>query len=197
VLVDPDFKKAWDFGANGTPMAVLVDEQGRIASEVAAGRDAVLALANGGAAPPPQPQAQPEPVKPGQPAPPVRGTDLGGRMVDLADFRGSRTLVLFWNPGCGFCQQMLDDLKAWEANRPENAPRLLVVSTGGVEPNRALGLRSPLVLDESFTIGPAFGANGTPMAVLVDENGTIASDLAVGAPDVLALGAGRAESARN
>jgi thiol-disulfide isomerase/thioredoxin len=199
VLVDPDFTKAWDFGANGTPMAVLVDEEGRIASEVAAGRDAVLALATGQAAPPPQPQAQPKPVRAGQSAPPVRGNDLDGRNVDLADFRGSRTLILFWNPGCGFCQQMLDDLKAWEASKPANAPELLIVSAGDVEANRALGLRSPVLLDHSSSIGLAFGANGTPMAVLVDEQGAIASDLAVGAPDVLALanGADRAESARN
>jgi hypothetical protein len=32
-------------GANGTPMAVVLDERGRIASEVAAGADAVFALA--------------------------------------------------------------------------------------------------------------------------------------------------------
>jgi hypothetical protein len=132
VLVDPDFTKAWEFGANGTPMAVLVDEGGRIASEVAAGGEAVMALARGQVAPPPQPQAQSEPLKPGQPAPPVRGRDLDGRTVDLADFRGSRALVLFWNPDCGFCQQMLDDLKAWETSRRRNAPKLLVVSTGAI-----------------------------------------------------------------
>ncbi len=34
--------------------------------------------------------------------------------MELEDFRGEETMVLFWNPGCGFCQQMLPDLKAWE-----------------------------------------------------------------------------------
>ena len=29
--------------------------------------------------------------------------DLFGRPVSLASFRGSKTLLLFWNPGCGFC----------------------------------------------------------------------------------------------
>ncbi len=37
-------------------------------------------------------------------------------------------LVLFWRPSCGFCQRMLNDLKAWEANPPTNAPKLLMVS---------------------------------------------------------------------
>ena len=36
-------------------------------------------------------------------------------------------------------------------------------------------------------LGSAFGANGTPSAVLVDEQGNVASGLAVGAPQVMAL----------
>jgi peroxiredoxin len=187
VLLDQGFEVASSFGANGTPMAVLVDEEGRIASEVAAGADAVMALARGEAAPSPQPQTPPEPLQLGEPAPPIRGTDLDGGMVDLADFRGSRTLVLFWNPGCGFCQQMLDDLRAWEADRPEGAPKLLVVSTGSAEANEALGLRSPVLLDHGFGVASTFGANGTPMAVLVDQEGRIASEVAAGAPAVMAL----------
>ena len=31
-----------------------------------------------------------------------------------------------------------------------------------------MGLRSPLVLDQDFSVGNTFGATGTPMAVLVD-----------------------------
>ena len=59
-----------------------------------------------------------------------------------------------------------------------------------VEANRALGLRSPPMLDQSFAAGRAFGAGGTPMAGLVDAEGKIDSDLAAGAPAVLALAAG-------
>jgi hypothetical protein len=36
-------------------------------------------------------------------------------------------------------------------------------------------------------VGRLFGATGTPMGVLVDAEGKIASELAVGAPAVLAL----------
>ena len=82
---------------------------------------------------------------------------------------------------------MLADLKAWEAAPPQGAPKLLVVSTGSLDMNQALGLSSPVLLDGGFTIGPKFGVNGTPMAVLVDAEGKIASEVAAGAPDVLAL----------
>jgi hypothetical protein len=82
---------------------------------------------------------------------------------------------------------MLEDLKVWEANRPKEAPKLLVVSTGSVEANRALGLRSPVLLEEELTTGRRFGATGTPIGVLVDAQGKIASQLAVGAESILVL----------
>ncbi|MCA1683531.1 MAG: TlpA family protein disulfide reductase [Actinobacteria bacterium] len=191
VLLDQSFTVAHSFGANGTPMAVLVDEEGRIASEVAAGGPAVMALARGEEAPPQPVVATPEAPKRGEPAPPLTLSDLDGRTFDLADFHGRKTLVLFWDPGCGFCSQMLDDLKAFEAEQPNGAPELLVVSTGSRGDNAAMGLRSPVLLDEGFTVAGRFGANGTPMAVLVDEEGRIASDVAVGAPAVLALARGQ------
>ena len=115
---------------------------------------------------------------------------MSGRTVQLKDFRGQKTLVLFWDPGCGFCQQMLDDLKDFEANPPEDAPRLLVVSRGGVENNKTLGLRSPVLTDEQMTVFGAFGTYGTPTAVLVDERGNLASGVAEGVQAVFALAGG-------
>ena len=56
-------------------------------------------------------------------------------------------------------------------------------------------LSTRVVLDHHFAAGRAFGASGTPSAVLVDAEGRIASEVAVGAPAVLDLaGASRAES---
>jgi peroxiredoxin len=144
---------------------------------------AAAANANGHGAP--RPPADP---KIGEPAPDFSLPGLSGKMVHLSDFRGSPTLVLFWRPSCGFCQRMLADLQAWEAHPPKGAPRLLVVSTDSVESNQAMGLRSPVLLDkDGMSVGRLFGATGTPMAVLVDEAGKIASELAAGAPAVLAL----------
>src|SRR3712207_7515470 len=54
--------------------------------------------------------SMPAGAKVGEPAPALTLPDLDGSTVDLAAFRGSPTAVLFWNPGCGFCQQMLPDL---------------------------------------------------------------------------------------
>ena len=195
VLTDEQMTVGGAYGTYGTPTAVLVDEQGNIASGVAEGAQAVLDLAGGGDG---QVAAQPAvPVAPkiGEPAPSLKLPNLKGKRVNLAAFRGKKTLVVFWNPGCGFCQQMLDDLKALETNPPQGAPKILVVSSGTVEANKALGLRSTVVLDQVFSVGSSFGASGTPSAVLVDEQGKIASEVAVGAPGVLALaGASQTEA---
>jgi peroxiredoxin/uncharacterized membrane protein YphA (DoxX/SURF4 family) len=178
-----------EYEVQGTPSAVLVRPDGTIGSSIAVGGEAIGALvtyARGYAAAPREAMPETGP-KPGEPAPDLRLPDLEGDTVDLEDFRGEKTLVLFWNPGCGFCQQMLPDLKEWEANRPESAPRLLVVSAGAEEANREQGFSSTVVLDEQRAVGRAFGAGGTPSAVLVDEEGKVASELAVGTTEVLDL----------
>jgi len=82
---------------------------------------------------------------------------------------------------------MLPDLRAFEEAPPSGAPSLLLISTDDPETNRAMGLNAPILLDGGFAAGTAFGAAGTPSAVLVDADGRIASPVAVGALDVLAL----------
>lgn len=217
VLLQKDREVALAYQANGTPAAVLIGTNGTISSPLAMGADAIRSLvaqavglpalrnvpaivpANGNnipvvAAPtgngngnPVGTVVRPALPKVGDLAPGFSLPNLSGRTVNLSDFRGNKVLVLFWNPGCGFCQRMLDDLKTWEVSPPKGAPRLLVISTGSVETNQALGLRAPVLLDENMSTGSKFGANGTPMAVLVDGQGKIASELAAGAPAVLSL----------
>jgi peroxiredoxin len=203
VLLQRDREVAESYRAYGTPSAVLVGSDGLIRSVLAQGADGIRALVAQTAGVPPALPLVPStlpgvqngnahhaaiiPPKVGDPAPAIALPGLDGQVMRLADFRGKETLVLFWNPGCGFCQQMLGDLLAWEAQPPRGAPRLLIVSTGTVEGNRAMGLRSPIVLEPGFVNGYAFGATGTPSAVLVDSQGKVASPVAVGARAVLSL----------
>jgi peroxiredoxin len=206
VLLQKDREVAQAYQVTGTPSAVLIQRDGTIGSLLAQGGDAIRALISKALNPPVQAQlamaaapaqqngngahARLRLVAPaiGEPAPEFSLPDLAGRTIHLSDFRGHKTLLLFWRPGCGFCQRMLPDLKAWEARSPKGAPRLLVVSSESVESNRAMRLRSPVLLDQAgMSVGSTFGATGTPMAILIDEEGKIASELAAGAPAVLAL----------
>jgi peroxiredoxin len=215
VLLQQDREVAEAYQVYGTPSAVLIHPDGTIGSPVAAVVEAIRALVaqtvgtpaaralevhggNGQQRPSPNGgDLHPESLtmsagrKIGELAPELALLDLTGTTRTLTEFRWHRILVLFRNPGCGFCQRMLEELKAWEAEPPVEAPRLLVVSSGTVEANQAMGLQSVVVLDQGFSVGQAFGASGTPSAVLVDATGTIASELAVGAPEVLALVQGR------
>jgi peroxiredoxin len=210
VLLQKDWEVSESYEVRGTPSAVLISPDGKVATPVAGGAEGIrglLSYAVGERAQlpmqPHQPQTQGQPCpncgkvhaapsveaaqKVGEEAPEVKLPDLDGNTVQLADFRGQQTLVLFWNPGCGFCQQMLPELKQWESEAPESAPRIVVVSAGTEEANKEMELTSPVLLDQSFATGRAFGASGTPSAVLVDAEGKVASEIAVGAPGVLEL----------
>jgi len=215
VLLQQDREVAESYQAQGTPCAVLVHADGMMRSRLAYGTEKIrelvayavglpviksLPVASGrenghalpivashGNSPVAAQSSLSSRLQIGEMAPAFTLPDLSGHSISLADFRGKQMLLLFWNPGCGFCQKMLPDLKNWEKDAPEGGLALLVVSTGNASENQALGLRSPVLLDEGFTVGPTFGVHGTPMAVLVDAEGKIASEVAAGTPAVFAL----------
>ena len=212
ILVQADREVASEYHAFGTPAAVLVDQNGRIASPLAQGAAAIEQLVGravsdnellrrvvqtNGHQPSTHGNRAPSHNGPGsrlaavaavgKAAPMVELTDLDGEPVAISDFAGRDLVVLFWNPHCGFCERSLAQLRDWEAHHPPNAPQLLIVATGEPETNRAMGLRSRIALDQTFAAGRAFGATGTPSAIRLDHAGRIATPVAVGATNVLAL----------
>jgi peroxiredoxin/uncharacterized membrane protein YphA (DoxX/SURF4 family) len=219
ILLQEAWEVSEAYQAWGTPTAVLVRADGTIGSYVAQGSEEIRALvsrqlgpqipvqplipviqSNGAGTPCPHcgqahtsaPAAPPkqEGLPIGTVAPALKLPDLTGMQINLADFRGRETLLVFWNPGCGFCQQLLPQLKDWEQHRPKQSPEVVLVSTGTVEANEEHGLKSTIVLDDGWTAGAAFGATGTPSGVLLDAEGKVASPMGVGGPAVMALASG-------
>jgi peroxiredoxin len=118
-------------------------------------------------------------------APPLVFPDLDGRITSLSDLLGKPSIFLFWNPACGFCQQMVEDVKAWEKKLADAGKELVVISTGTVGANRSHGFRARILLDQEFTAGKAFGVGGTPSAISLDEGATVVSKVAVGKQEIV------------
>ncbi len=200
-LVDPDGDLAAAYEAPMTPSAVAIGSDGLIVSELAAGEGAVrdllrrlgepaadsfaLPLVSVGE------EAGPGGPVPGERVPDVELADLDGARVSLrAAVGGAPYLLLFWSPTCGFCDSMLEDVRALEQR--EGLPPMLLVATGDAEANRAQALRSPILLDPGFAAtGAALGVLGTPSALRLDADGRVVSNRAVGPEQVLTLAGDR------
>lgn len=172
------------YGVEGTPAAVAIGPSGQVESAVVHGPDAIADLFE-------------ETLLESLPAPP----DVGEAVLDLPletlsgdDTRllsrlssSGETLLLFWNPGCGFCSAMRDDLRVLEEGARDEHPSLVVISAGAREDTRADAFRSPVLLDPMSLVQSSIGAGGTPTAVLVGPDGRLRSEIAGGRDGVLRL----------
>src|SRR5262245_15520807 len=168
----------------------------------------------------------------GWPAPEFELPDLSGGRRKLAEFRGQSLLLIFFNPACGFCGELMPKLAAltkrngstghWPvalgdspggnaeiSRRSSDAvvqdigaaiplggspsgtgespvlPSILIVSSGDTEKNCAFfrehRLSCPVLVQKESEVAAAYKANGTPSGYLINADGKIASELAMGA----------------
>ena len=183
VLLQQDRETALAYGVDVTPTAVVIDPAGIIGSPLARGTEDIKALV--ARALPPLAPAHPAPLAVSEAGPALVLPTLNGDPVDLAGPSPSDRVLLFWNPGCDFCQRMVDDLRAWEAHRAPDAPALMLISAGDAGATRAHGFASTVLLHGGQGVGHRFGAHGTPAAVRMDTGGRIASPVATGKDAVL------------
>jgi thiol-disulfide isomerase/thioredoxin len=179
VLVDDDRVLYRAFRATGTPSAVLIAPDRSIMSRIATGPGRIDALLASVVDVPGLPIGAPVPV--------LELPSVYGDRVNLAGLEGRDTLLMFWNPDCGHCRAMHDDLLAWESGDDALRPRLVIVSSGGEAKTRSEGFRARMLLDEHFAAAERFGIRGTPMALMLGADGRIASEVAAGAEAVFAL----------
>ncbi len=144
-------------------------------------------------------QLRPREAKPQNPgglsrgmvAPDFELPDLTGTRRKLSEFRGKDLLLIFFNPKCGYCSKMAEDLARLPMDGTPGRPMPLVVSTGDALENRQLveryGIRCRVLLQEQMEVANQFRAQGTPMGYRIDSQGRIASELAVGAEPLLKL----------
>lgn len=195
-----------DYEVRGTPSGVLVSPDGVIRDPYAPGQANIRELVVQTIHRIERPDSPVQPVKlpdfdkesdplellhmPTGPTIGTQGTrlplpNIDGGYVGLDDLKGRSATLLFWGPECSFCQQILPDLKEWEEEAEGMDVQVLIVSSGTAEENRALGLRSRIVLDNAFTTGRDYSVTGTPSAIRLNESGRVASPLVVGGDAVL------------
>lgn len=194
VLLQAEHEVFDAFDLRQMPTAIVIDPIGDIQAGPANGALAVRRLMADtlGLKLPPRPMAAVELIADGEKAPEFRRPDLDGTPYDIGAARGSDTMVLFWNPGCSYCQQLLPDMRKWEAHL--NSPDIVVVSRGTQEINRQLGFNSPIVIDDDRVIARSYGATGTPAVVEIDANGFVVSGVGRGATKVREVIEGRIAS---
>jgi peroxiredoxin len=206
VFVQEGKEIAARFKATGTPTGYLIDERGTIASELAQGADALLALARGVA-----PQTVPRPSEVGSsvagpgtglrvresrlardglgagtPAPPFRLPRIGGGDLSLEEYSGQPVLLVFSDPGCGPCNELAPKLE--RLHRQSLDLEVLMISRGSPSANEAKivehRLTFPVVLQRHWEISRMYAMFATPIAYLLDEHLTVAADVALG-PDAI------------
>ena len=121
-------------------------------------------------------------------APPFKLPTVDGGEIALTDYAGRRVLLVFSDPACAPCMELLPRLQA--AARLSDLP-VVVVSRGGAEANRRklaeCGVTFPVALQAHWEISRLYANFATPVAYLIDEHGRTASGVAAGATAILAL----------
>lgn len=194
------------FQSLGTPSALLVDADGKVATSLAVGADQVPVLirdvADAGAGDSPSSKLRGQRnlsesrlvrdgLKAGTPAPPFELPDLDGNTVSLEDYRGRRVLLTFSTPDCGPCDALAPHLVKVHEEHEGNNLAVVMVGRGDLEQNRRKatqhGFKFPVVLQEGWNLSRQYGIFATPVAFLIDETGTITRDVATGVDEIVAL----------
>ena len=148
--------------------------------------------------PPPPREPEPERIYPrgvgldiGTPAPPFALPGISGRTHSLDSLRvpGKTLMLLFTSPYCESCQALWPSVVRWMREQ-DGWLRIVMISRGTAEENiakiKGLGVEEVL-LQRAFEVAESYDCSSTPSAVLVDEDGKIASPLALGAMSITEL----------
>jgi len=169
----------------GTPSAVLIRADGTIGSNVASGAEAIRRLlATAIAMRADVPDSMP---LEGTMASELLLKALDGTNVSLGALRGSEILLVFFNPSCGFCGKIQGSLHALETRTDIPRRQIVIIAQGDANELVDIGFKSKVLMDYDGNVSRSFGVSGTPMAVLLDREGRVASEIAAGADAVLAL----------
>ena len=124
----------------------------------------------------------------GQPAPDFTGTDINGKAVHLADFKGKVVVLESYNIDCPFCGNHFKTGAMQELQKEMTGKGVIWLMVNSVNPNNS-SHRTPeqaraewakekmnataWLDDSSGAIGKAYGMRTTPHMFVIDQNGTL------------------------
>jgi thiol-disulfide isomerase/thioredoxin/uncharacterized membrane protein YphA (DoxX/SURF4 family) len=116
----------------------------------------------------------------GTEAPRFELANLRGDRVTLMNLteRGKPVVLLFMSPWCGPCGAMLPRIRQWQETLSERLT-IAVISTGTPEQNETFAEQGieDVLLQEEMEVADIFSVKGTPTAVVVSQEGNVASRL--------------------
>ncbi|MBS1877878.1 MAG: redoxin domain-containing protein [Actinobacteria bacterium] len=169
----------------------LMKQNGRLVAELAAVAADGPGASGGGA---------PRGLPVGELTPGFALPTLDGDVVELDELLDDgRGLILFFSdPGCGACEPLLAEVARLQRD-PLADPRPVVISLGepaAVAAKAAQHELGPVLLLDDFERARALGINGFPGALVLDREGRVAGEPAVGSTAVAPLLAASAEPLR-
>jgi len=116
--------------------------------------------------------------------------DLQGKSRSLLDYRGKRVLLVFSDVTCGPCEQLAPELVKLYEQRPDDF-EIVMISRGEIEENKrkakAFGYSFPVLLQNGWEVSKDYAMFATPIGYLIDADGIIVKDVAMGNEAILAL----------
>lgn len=127
----------------------------------------------------------------GSRAPLIRLPDLEGNFRSLSDFLGKRVLLVFWDPNDADSRCVIRRLTRMHGRGILSVQQVLLVGRGSLDDNRATlrGGKIPFIalIQYRWEAAEAYMSFVVPMAYVVDDSGSIASELTVGCDDIVSL----------
>jgi peroxiredoxin len=116
---------------------------------------------------------------------------LDGGTVNLEDYRGRKVLLVFSDPHCGPCEELAPHLVRIHRQHRDDGLAVLMVTRGDLEENRGKadrhGFEFPVAVQDRWNLSKEFGIFAMPVAFLIDEEGMIVRDVALGVAEIRAL----------
>lgn len=139
----------------------------------------------------PAAQAAARGLKIGTPAPAFALNDLQGKTTTLGTALAAArpTLLIFSDVACGPCQTLMPSLERWHRDVGADL-NFLMISRGSAEEHRQKlqgSFSLPVLIESDRRVADSYLATATPSAVLISAQGRVASDLMLGAEQIVSL----------